>query len=74
MEEIVERTWHSFIPSPHKLIPQHSLELGIPKLTFHKALHKKPKLHAYKIQLLHEIKDADKPKIKQSAEHMLEKN
>ena len=59
--------------SPHKLIPWHSLELGIPKPTVHKVLHKKLKLHAYKIQPLHEIKAADKPKRKESAELMLEK-
>jgi hypothetical protein len=53
------------------LIPQHSLELGIPKPTVHKVLHKKIKLHTYKIQLLHEMKPPDKPT--ESAEHMLEK-
>jgi hypothetical protein len=74
MEEIVERTWQSFMRSPHKLIPRHSLELGILKPTVHKVLHKKLKLHVYKIQLLHEIKVADKPKRKESAERMLEKN
>ena len=60
--------------SPHKLTPQHRLELGIPKPSVHKVLHKKLKLHAYKIQLLHEIKAADKPNRKESAEYMLEKN
>jgi hypothetical protein len=55
------------------LIPRHSLELGISKPTVHEVLHKKLKLHVYKIQLLYEIKAADKPKRKEPAEHMLEK-
>jgi hypothetical protein len=38
----------------------------------HKVLRKKLKLHAYKIQLLDEIKVAGKPKRKEFAEHMLE--
>jgi hypothetical protein len=54
------------------LIPQRSLEVEISKSTVHKVLHKKLKLHAYKILLLHEIKAADKPKRKKSAERMLE--
>ena len=74
MEEFVERTWHSFLHRSHKLIPQHSLELRIPKPSVHKILHKKLKLHAYKIQLLHEIKAADKPRTKESAEHTVETN
>lgn len=73
-EEIVERTWQSFMHSPNKLIPRHSLELEIPKPTVHKVLHEKLKLHAYKIQLLHEIQAADNPKRKESVEHTLEKN
>jgi hypothetical protein len=46
-------------------------ELGIPKPTEHKVLYKKIKLHAYKIQLLHEMKPPDKPT--EPVEHMLEK-
>jgi hypothetical protein len=68
----VERIQQSFICSPRKSIPWHSLESAIPKSTVHKALHKKLKLHTYKIQLLHEIKAADKPMRKEFAEHMLE--
>ena len=73
MEEIAERAWQSFMHSPHKLIPRHSLELGIPKPTAHKVLHMNLKLHAYKIQLVHEIKAANKPKRKMPGEGMLEK-
>jgi len=73
MEEIAEKTWQSFMCSPHKLIPRHRLELGIPKPIVHKVLHTKLKLHAYKIQLLQKIKAADKPKRKEFAELMLEK-
>jgi hypothetical protein len=38
----------------------------------HKVLHKKLKLHAYKIQLRYEIEAADKPNRKKFAELMLE--
>ncbi|GFG29192.1 hypothetical protein Cfor_05009, partial [Coptotermes formosanus] len=67
-EENVERIRQSFVRSPRKSIHPHSLELGIPKPTVHKVLHKKFKLHAYKIQLIH----ANKPKRKEFAQRMLE--
>jgi hypothetical protein len=71
-EENVERIRQSIIRSPRKSIPRRSFQLGIPKSTVHKVLHKKLKLHAQKIQLLHEIKAGDKLKRKEFAERMLE--
>jgi hypothetical protein len=38
------------------------LELGVPKTTIQNVLHKHLRLHAYKIQLRHEIKVTDCPK------------
>lgn len=58
-DETVELIRQSAIRSPGKSIPRRSVELGIPKTTVHKVLHKKLKLHAYKIQILQELQPND---------------
>lgn len=57
--EMVEQILQSAIRSPGKSIPHQSVELGIPKTTVHKVLHKKFKSHNYKIQVLQELKPND---------------
>jgi hypothetical protein len=61
-EDNVERLRESCLRNPKKLIARRNLELGIPKTTIQNVLHKSLRLHAYKIQLRHEIKEADRPK------------
>lgn len=72
-EEDVERLRQSCVRSPKKSIARRSLELGMAKTTVQNILHKRLKLHAYKIQLKHEIKPADKPKRVDFAVQMLSK-
>jgi hypothetical protein len=72
-EEVVERIWRAFLHSPWKSILRCSLVLGTPKSPVHKVLHKKLKLHVYKIHFLHEIRAAGKPMRSELAECMLEK-
>lgn len=72
-DEKVELIRQSAIRSPKKSIPRRSLELGIPKTTIHKVLHKRLKLHAYKIQLLQELKPDDGAKRFNFAVEMLNK-
>ena len=71
-EENVERIRRAFLRSPQKSILRCSLELGIPKSPVHTVLHKKLKLHVYKIQFLHEISATDKPMRNELAECKLE--
>lgn len=61
-EEVVDRVREAFLRSPRKSTRRASLELGIPQSTIVKVLNKRLKLHAYKIQLLHNIKEDDKPR------------
>jgi len=51
LEEDVERIRQSCIRSPKKSIACRSITLGIPKTTIQNVLHKRLRLHAYKIQL-----------------------
>ncbi|GBO00360.1 hypothetical protein AVEN_71761-1 [Araneus ventricosus] len=55
-EENVELMRQSCVRSPKRSIARRSLALGIPKTTIQNVLHKRLLLHAYKIQLRHEIK------------------
>jgi hypothetical protein len=47
---------------PKKIITRRSLELGVPKTRIQNVLHNRLRLHAYKIQLRHEIKVTVCPK------------
>lgn len=71
-EENVERIRQSCVRSPKKSIARRSLELQIPKTTIQNILHKRLRLHAYKIQLRQQIKLTDRPKRKEFACFMLE--
>ena len=51
-DEAVERIRHSCVRSPKKSIARRSLQLRIPKTTIQNVLHKRLRLHAYKIQLI----------------------
>lgn len=61
-EPVVEQVRQLFTKSPGKSIRRASLELGLPQPTVLNILHKQLKLHAYNVQLLHEIKPNDKPR------------
>ncbi|GBL92052.1 hypothetical protein AVEN_102601-1 [Araneus ventricosus] len=45
----------------------------MPRSTVHDVVHKKLRLYAYKLQLLHELKPDDKPRLRTFAEEMLQK-
>lgn len=70
-DEKVEEIRQSCIRSPKKSIVRRSLQLNIPKSTLHDVIRKRLRLHAYKIQLRHEIKTADRPKRTAFASFML---
>ena len=72
-EEGIERIRQSFSRSPTKSIRTASVQLQVPRSTIHKVLHKNLKLHAYKIQLLQELKPDDKAKRKEFAVNILGK-
>ena len=59
-EEDVERIRQSYIRSPKKSTARRSITLGIPKTTIQNVLHKRLRLHAYKVQLKQEIKPDDR--------------
>ena len=54
-EETMDRVRESFSRSPRKSIRQASRELGVPRSTVHNIAHKRLRLRAYKLQLLHHI-------------------
>jgi hypothetical protein len=56
---------------PKKIYRCRSLELGVPKTTIQNVLRNRLRLHAYKIQLRHEIKVTDCPKRVEFANFML---
>jgi hypothetical protein len=70
-EEIVECIRESCVRSPKKSVAHHSFELCVLKTTIQNVLHKRLRLHAYKIQLRHEIKVTDHPKRVEFANFML---
>jgi hypothetical protein len=70
-EVTVDRVRESFSSSPPKSIRRASRELGVPSSTFYKTLHKCLRLRAYKLQLLHHIKQADHRKRTDLAVEML---
>ena len=59
--------------SPRKSLRLASRELGHSKSTAHDVLHKRLKLYAYKLQLIHEVKPDDKPKRTMFAEDILQR-
>ena len=71
LEEDVERIRQPCLRSPEKSIARRSVTLGIPKTTIQNVLHKRLRLHAYKIQLKQEIKPDDRPKRVEFATFML---
>lgn len=72
-QEKVDRIRASCLRSPKKSLTRRSLELGLPRSTVGKVLHKRLRLTAYKIQLVHHIKPADKLKRYDFAVSMLDK-
>lgn len=51
-----------FERSPTKSIRTSSLELNIPRSTFHKVLHKRLHLYAYKVQIVQAFQPNDRPR------------
>ncbi|KFM60144.1 hypothetical protein X975_22189, partial [Stegodyphus mimosarum] len=72
-QEKVDRIRASCLQSPKKSFTRRSLELGLPRSTVGKVLHKRLRLTAYKIHLLHHIKPADRVKRYDFAVSMLDK-
>lgn len=70
-EENVERIRQSCVRSPKKSIARRSLQLNIPKTTIQNVLHKRLRLHAYKIQIHQQIKPTDRPKRTEFASFLL---
>jgi len=62
-EEDVKRIRQPCIRSPKKSIARRSVTLGIPITTIQNVLHRRLRLHAYKIQLKQEIKPDDRPRV-----------
>jgi hypothetical protein len=69
----VERVRTAFLRSPQKSVRQASRELQLPPATVHKVMHKRLGLHAYKIQMVQELKPHDGPLRKAFAIDMLER-
>ena len=72
-EENFEQITQSGVRSPKNSTAYRSLALGIAKTTIQNVLHMHLRLHAYKIQLRHEIKPDDKIKRVEFAFFMLSK-
>ena len=61
-EETVNAVRVAFHRSPRKSIRVASNELAIPRSTVHKVLHKRLRLHAYKLQIIQALKPNDHPR------------
>lgn len=59
-DEIVETVRETFKRSPSKSTRRASRELRIPRATVQKILHKRLRMHAYKVQILHALQSNDK--------------
>jgi hypothetical protein len=70
-KQVEEHIRQSCLRSTEKCIAHHSLELSVPKTTIQNVLHKHLRLHAYKIQLRHEIKATGHSKHVKFADFML---
>lgn len=70
-EETVDVIRTTFTQCPTKSVRRAARELHIPKSTVHKVLHRRLKLHAYKLQILHAIQPNDRPRRAQFASDLL---
>ena len=61
-EETVDTVRVAFHRSPRKSIRVVSNEFAIPRSTVHKVLHKRFRLHAYKLQIVQALKPDDHPR------------
>ena len=72
-EETVDAVRVAFHRSPRKSIRVASNELAIPQSTVHKVLHKRLRLHAYKLQIVQALKPDDCPRRAAFAEEILQR-
>ena len=72
-EETVDAVRVAFHRSPRKSIRVASNELAIPRSTVHKVLHKRLRLHAYKLQTVQALKPDDRPRRAAFAEEILQR-
>ena len=72
-EETVDAVRVAFHRSPRKSIRVASNELAIPRSTVHKVLHKRLRLHAYKLQIVQALKPDDRPRRAAFAEEILQR-
>lgn len=72
-EERVEDVRTAFTRSPRKSTRRASRELQMPRTTLQRVLHKRLRLYAYKVQILHEIKPQDRPQRQNFAADILER-
>ena len=61
-EGTVDAVRVAFYHSSRKSIPVASNELGVPRSPVHKVLHKRLRLHAYKLQIVQALKPDDHPR------------
>ena len=61
-EDTVDAVRVAFHRSPRKSVRVASNELAIPRSTVHKVLHKRLRLHAYKLQIVQALKPDDRPR------------
>jgi hypothetical protein len=69
----VEEVTVAFTHSPWKSTRRASRELQMPRTTLQRVLHKRLRLYAYKVQIVQEIKPADKPQRQNFAIYILER-
>ena len=61
-KETVDAVHVAFHRSPRKSIRVASNKLAIPRSSVHKVLHKRLRLHAYKLQIVQALKPDDRPR------------
>jgi hypothetical protein len=71
-DNVTERLQEPFTRSPTKSIRRASRDLGFPRATVHKVLHKMLRLSAYKVPLVQQFKPADSIKRQSFAEEMVD--
>ena len=71
-DEMVANVQAAFERSPRKSLRRASRELQIPKSTLQRIVHKRLKLHAYKLQLVQRLEPNDMPKRVEFANTMLD--
>ena len=72
-EETVDAARVAFHRSPRKSIRVASNEFAIPRSTVYKVLHKRLRLHAYKLQIVQALKPGDYPHRAAFAEEILQR-